>query len=120
MVPGGGGTSGQSRAGASGRGSAVRGASGSGRYGVPKLDGKGNAVVPASSGQASKAGGRGASGRGAPGSGTRGGVGAAGVAGARGARQGGETKATDVDRLTHEDEDTWYDGTDESSPQVWD
>ena len=117
MVPGGGA---QSRGGASGRGgSAVKGASGQGRYGVPKLDGtKGagrNGGAAAGSGQASRSGGRGAPAKGASGRG--GGVGA-GSAG--GSRKGDKAQTTDVDKLTHEDEDAWYDGTDESSPQVWD
>ncbi|WP_035940906.1 hypothetical protein, partial [Knoellia aerolata] len=65
-----------------------------------------------------KAGGRGASARGGAGAAGRGGP--VGAAGAGGARRGEKGTATDVDKLTHEDEDTWYDGTDESSPQVWD
>ncbi|MFW5469807.1 WXG100 family type VII secretion target [Knoellia sp. CPCC 206435] len=109
VVPGGGGAAGQSRAGASGRGSAVKGASGSGRYGVPKLDGRGGGAAPTASGQSGRtAGGR--AGRSGP----------VGAAGAGGGRTGEKRTAADVDGLTHEDEDTWYDGTDESSPQVWD
>ena len=81
-------------------------------------------MAPTASGQSGRtvaqAGGRGAPGRGVagpPGSAGRGGP--VGAAGAGGARNGEKPTAADVDGLTHEDEDTWYDGTDESSPQVW-
>lgn len=117
MVPGGGG---QARGGAaSGRGSAVKGATGSGKYGVPKVGGKGAGVVPGS-GQGAKAGGRGAAGKGAAASGKGRGGAAMGAAGRGGARKGQEKgQNEDVDKLTVEDEETWYDGTEESSPQVW-
>lgn len=101
----------------------MKGASGSGRYGVPKLDGKGS-VVPAGPGQGTRAGGRGtAAGRGgAVGRGGAAGRGAAAVggAGSRGSGKGEKDQAQDVDKLTHEDEEAWFDGTEESSPQVWD
>lgn len=125
VIPGGGG--GQARGGAAARGSAVKGATGSGRYGVPKLDGRGSGVIPAGSGQAAKGGARGGAGASGRGSATRGtagrggaAMGAAGASGSRGARQGGQDQTQDADKLTHEDEETWYDGTEESSPQVWD
>ncbi|CAN7386703.1 hypothetical protein [Knoellia sp. LjRoot47] len=118
VIPGGG----QGRGSAAGRASSVKGASGSGRYGVPKLDSKGG--VAAGSGQGAKGGARsgaGANGRGsaARGSGRNGATGAAGAAGGRGSRKGDKDQNQDVDNLTHEDEETWYDGTEESSPQVW-
>ncbi|GGB70424.1 hypothetical protein [Knoellia flava] len=121
VIPGGG----QGRAATSARGSAVKGASGSGRYGVPKLDGRSNGVVPGS-GQAAKGGARsGAAGRNGPaarggsGAGRGGGVaGTSGTAGSRGSR-GERRGAHETDNLTHEDEETWFEGTEESSPQVW-
>lgn len=121
VIPGGGGS--QARGGASTRGSAVKGASGSGRYGVPKLDGRGGGVVPSGSGQAAKGGARGgagASGRGSAARDVGRGGAAMGAVGARGSRKDDRNPTEDVDKLTHEDEDTWYDGTEESSPQVWD
>ena len=120
VIPGGG----QGRATSPSRSSAVKGATGSGRYGVPKLDGSKGTVVPGS-GQAAKGGARsGASGRGPAargGAAGRGGAatGAAGVAGGRGSRKGDQDKAQAVDHLTHEDEETWFDGTEDASPQVW-
>lgn len=125
VVPGGG-----QGAGASTRGSAVKGATGSGRYGVPRLDGRATGAVPATSGQASKAGGRGtATGRGGtaarggaagrgPAAGGRGGA-AMGAASAGGTRRGDKDRSREADHLTSEDEETWYDGTEESTPQVW-
>ena len=62
-----------------------------GRYGVPKL-------------------GEGAGGRGA--------VGAAGGAGSRGGTTERED-ATDVDHLTREDEETWFEGAEDATPPVW-
>lgn len=117
MVPGGGA---QGRAGASGRGgaagraSSVKGASASGRYGVPKLDGKSSGVAPAGAQQGGRAGARGAG----KGQGGRAGV-AANAAARGGARKGDKDQIVDVDALTHEDEETWFEGTEESSPQVW-
>ncbi|MDT0215629.1 hypothetical protein Q9R29_17190 [Rothia sp. ARF10] len=118
VIPGGG----QGRAATSARGSSVKGASGSGRYGVPKLDGRGGSAVPGS-GQAAKGGARsGAAGRNGPAArgnaSGRSGSAAAGTAGARGSRTERDG-VVDTDHLTHEDEETWFDGTEESSPQVW-
>ena len=121
VIPGGG----QGRAATSARGSAVKGASGSGRYGVPKLDGRGASAVPVS-GQGAKGGARsgaagrsGPAGRGGAGAGAAGRGGAvAGTAGTRGSR-GERDGVVDTDHLTHEDEETWFEGTEESSPQVW-
>ncbi|WP_404381780.1 hypothetical protein LL946_14360 [Knoellia locipacati] len=121
VIPGGG----QGRAASASRTSAVKGASGSGRYGVPKLDGSKGTVVPGS-GKAAKGGARsGTSSRGpaargaaAPGRGGTG-AGAAGVAGGGGSRKGDRETSQDVDHLTHENEETWYDGTEDASPQVW-
>jgi hypothetical protein len=82
--------------GAAGRGSAggVRGAKAAGRYGVPKL------------GEGSRGG--------------RGGVVAAGSgAGGRGGRKTKDGRAEGVDRLTHEDEETWFEGEDDATPPVW-
>lgn len=81
--------------GAAGRGSGgVRGARATGRYGVPKL------------GEGSRGG--------------RGGVVAAGSgAGSRGGRKGKDGRAEGVDRLTHEDEETWFEGEDDATPPVW-
>ena len=113
----------QGRSSTSARSSAVKGATGSGRYGVPKLDGKGGG--PAAPGQGAKSGARGATGGSGRGGATRGGPAgrggaAVGAAGTRGARQDDRDQAPDVDSLTHEDEETWFDGSDDSSPQVWD
>ncbi|WP_353953280.1 hypothetical protein V6K52_07620 [Knoellia sp. S7-12] len=118
MVPGGGGTS--ARGGSSARGSAVKGATSSGRYGVPKL-GAGNGAVPAGGGQSGKgaskttgtgkAGGRGGAGRGGASMGA-----AAGGGGRKGDKK---DQPQDVEKLTHEDEEAWFEGTEESSPQVW-
>lgn len=117
VIPGGG----QGRAATSARGSAVKGATGSGRYGVPKLDGRGGSVVPGS-GQGAKGGARsGAAGRTGPAGrgGAQGrGAAAAGTAGSRGSRTERD-RAADTEKLTHEDEETWFEGTEESSPQVW-
>ncbi len=63
-----------------------------GRYGVPQLGEKG--------------------GRG-------GAAGAAGTAGSRGGRRKDERDGQDVDHLTHEDEETWFEGSDDASPPVW-
>lgn len=121
VIPGGGG--GQARGSSSARGSAVKGATGSGRYGVPKVGG-GGGVVPAGSGQGAKGGTRSGPGAGGRGSTSRGAAGRGGAvmgaAGARGSRKGDQEQPQDVDKLTHEDEETWFDGTEESSPQVWD
>ncbi|MFC7489261.1 MULTISPECIES: WXG100 family type VII secretion target [unclassified Knoellia] len=116
VVPGSGGGA---RGGASGRTSAVKGATGSGRYGVPKLAGKGGpGVVPAGGGQAGRGTGSGKGG--ARSGGQAGGRGAVGAAGGGGTRKGPKDgQSQDVDKLTHEDEETWFDGTEESSPQVW-
>lgn len=73
-----------------GGGSAVRGARPAGRYGVPRLEGAGAG---------------------------RDGVVAGSAAGGRGRRERDET--VDVDSLTHEDEETWFDGEDDASPPVW-
>ena len=35
------------------------------------------------------------------------------------ARATKDDQAQDVDKLTHEDEEKWFEGTEESSPQVW-
>lgn len=119
MVPGGGasrsGGAARGGAGAAGRGSAVKGSTGAGKYGVPKVGGKGTGGVPAGgAGQggkgAGKAGGRGTGGRG---------VGGASAAGRGGARKGDKNQPQDIDKLTHEDEEKWFEGTEESSPQVW-
>ncbi len=70
----------------------VRGARTSGRYGVPKLgegSGGGRGVVAAGSGS-----------------------------GARG-RRAARDDAPDVDSLTHEDEETWFEGEDDATPPVW-
>jgi hypothetical protein len=128
-------STGSSRAGGSpaARGSAVKGSTGSGKYGVPTVAGKTarvGSVVPAGAtqgaraGAGAKAGGRGAAGRSGPVTGRSGsgrGGAAPGAAGGGGARKG-DSKDRDegVDRLTLEDEETWYEGSDESSPQVWD
>ncbi len=118
VVPGGGGAS--ARGGASGRGSAVKGATGSGRYGVPKLGN--NGAVAGGGGQAGKGSGAG-KGAGTGKAGARGGgrSGAAMGAGGSGGGRKGDKKgqAEDVDKLTHEDEEKWFEGTEESSPQVW-
>ncbi|MFC7488011.1 hypothetical protein ACOCJ7_18395 [Knoellia sp. CPCC 206453] len=115
-IPGGGGAS--ARGGASGRGSAVKGATGSGRYGVPKLGSNGG--VAGGGGQAGKGSGAG-KGAGTAKAGARGGgrtsLGAAGAGGARKGDKNGQPE--DVDKLTTEDEEKWFEGTDDSSPQVW-
>lgn len=102
------------RGGASARGSAVKGATGSGKYGVPKVGAKGAGPV-GSGGQgakgAGKAGGRGTGGRGSA---------ANGAAGRGGSRKGDKNgQPQDVDKLTHADEEAWFDGTEEAGPQVW-
>ncbi|KGN35016.1 hypothetical protein N802_01320 [Knoellia sinensis KCTC 19936] len=146
LIPGGG-SGASARGGAPGRASAVKGATASGRYGVPKFTGTGSGVVAAGGGMAgkgasantstSKSGARAGGGRGGTtagavggpgrststpgprGGGGRGGtaVGAVGSAGAR--RSDDKAQTQDVDRLTHEDEEAWFDGTEESSPSVW-
>lgn len=128
VVPGGSSGRAGSASGAGRGGSSVKGASGAGRYGVPKLDGKGTGVVPAS-GQAARSGGRGATAArgGTAGGGSAAGRGGAtgrggaamGAAGTRGSRKGDKDQAQDVDKLTREDEEAWFDGTEDSSPQVW-
>ncbi len=70
----------------------VRGAKASGRYGVPKL------------GEASRGG--------------RGAVAAGSGSGARG-KGAPRDEAPDVDSLTHEDEETWFEGEDDATPPVW-
>lgn len=77
-----------------GRGSGVRGAKGTGRYGVPKVG----------DGAKGAKGGRGAAGAGSGGRGT-------------GRRRDGE--AQDVEYLTHEDEETWFEGEEDATPPVW-
>ena len=54
-------------------------------------------------------------------SGSRGGRGgvAAGSGGRGGRRGQGRATAQDVDRLTHEDEETWFEGEDDATPPVW-
>lgn len=124
MAPGaGGGRSGGAagRGGSAARGgSSVKGSTGAGKYGVPKV-GKGGSAVGAGGGQGPKGGAKagGSGGRGA-GSGGRGaGAGGSGAAGRGGARKGDKNQLHDVDKLTHEDEEAWFEGTEESSPQVW-
>ncbi|PKW28051.1 WXG100 family type VII secretion target [Phycicoccus duodecadis] len=78
-------------AGRGGRSGGIRGAKTGGRYGVPKL------------GEAGR-GGRG--------------VGAGGGAGGRGKGKD-EQRPEDVDSLTHEDEETWFEGGDDATPPVW-
>ncbi|MBM6399048.1 WXG100 family type VII secretion target [Phycicoccus sonneratiae] len=88
-----GGQGGAAGRGSGGRGSGgVRGARGTGRYGVPKL---------------------GENGRGA-----RGGVAAGSGAGGRG-KKDKDGRPEDVDFLTHEDEETWFEGEDDATPPVW-
>lgn len=115
MVPGGGAAGGRA-----GAGSAVRGATGTGKYGTPLVGGQGGG-----------AGGRGAGGRGGSargGAGSRAGAGgrsaanrsgaaAAGGAGGRGQDRKREDAA--VDSLTHEDEETWFEGSEAAGPSVW-
>lgn len=85
---------GQGGAAGRGSGSGVRGAKAAGRYGVPKL------------GEDSRGG--------------RGGVVAAGSgAGGRGGRKTKDGRAEGVDHLTHEDEETWFEGEDDATPPVW-
>jgi hypothetical protein len=84
--------------GAAGRGGGrgtggVRGAKGTGRYGVPKL------------GEGSRGG--------------RGAVAAGSGAGGRGGKKDKDGRAEGVDFLTHEDEETWFEGEDDATPPVW-
>lgn len=119
------------RAGSGARGSSVRGATGTGKYGTPLVGNQQGGKA----GGARGAGARGASGRGAggrggglPGSqqgagragakGARGGAGAAGGAGGRGGK--GDRERDDLEYLTHEDEQTWFEGSDQAGPEVWD
>ena len=83
--------------GAAGRGTGGRGGAGgrgagrTGRYGVPQLG---------------ERGGRGRA------------TGAAGTAGSRGGRREDEHDGQDVEHLTHEDEETWFEGSDNADPPV--
>ena len=70
----------------------VKGARTGGRYGVPRLGESG-------------------SGRGA--------VVAGSAAGGRGRGEKGKDAPADVDSLTHEDEETWFEGEDDATPPVW-
>lgn len=123
---------GSGRAGTRGPGSSIRGASGTGKYGTPLVGGQGGrgggskGVGAGAGGRSAAAGARGTGVAGAPGrSGER--AGAAGKGGAvgagSGAARGGKGKdrsqVTGVDRLTTEDEETWFEGAEESSPSVW-
>lgn len=78
-------------AGRGGRTGGIRGARTGGRYGVPKLGEAGH-------------GGRG--------------VAAGGGAGGRGKGKD-DQRPEDVDALTHEDEETWFEGEDDATPPVW-
>ncbi|MGG5261102.1 WXG100 family type VII secretion target [Phycicoccus avicenniae] len=91
-VVGAGGQGAQARGGRGGA-AGVRGAK-AGRYGVPKL------------GESSSRGGKGV-------------VGAGSGAGGRGGRKGKDGKPEGVDSLTHEDEQTWFEGEDDATPPVW-
>ncbi|WP_030527406.1 WXG100 family type VII secretion target [Phycicoccus jejuensis] len=97
VAPGGQGAAarGGARGAGGGRGAAgVTGSRSTGKYGVPKVG---------------ESGGRGA--------GAKGAVGAA--SGGRGGRRGRDEQAQDVDHLTHEDEETWFEGEDDATPPVW-
>ncbi len=113
--------------GAAGRGSGSGAAGRGGTAGSPR-----SSVVAGGGGQA--AAGRGGAGRGGgraagrtgrygvPTLGARGGrAGGTGVAGAAGSRTGkhDEGEGPDVDHLTHEDEETWFEGAEQASPPVW-
>ncbi len=110
------GTAGRGASGATGRGGAAAGRSG---------------VVAGGQGSAARGGGRGSGGvRGARGTGRYGvpkvGDGAKGARGAvgagsggRGGRRGKDETSQDVDSLTHEDEETWFEGEDDATPPVW-
>ena len=81
--------------GPAGRASAARGGGGAaraGRYGVPRLGERSGTGV----------------------------VGAAAGAGGRGSRTGPEDRTDqDVERLTTEDEETWFEGAEDATPPVW-
>lgn len=100
-------------AGGAGGSSGVKGASAGGKYGVPKLGEAGGAG--GRGGSSTTAVGQGGAG-GAKGAGSRTGAGAAGGAG--GGRGGDDKDREGQDRLTHEDEENWYDDSD-ASPAVW-
>ncbi|MFQ6173361.1 hypothetical protein ACK8HX_17295 [Oryzobacter sp. R7] len=112
-------------------GAAARGSGAAGRAAAGGAGGAGRSTVVAAGGQSAAgrgaAGGRGGGGAragryGVPQLGDRGGrggvVAAAGTAGSRGGK-GEDRDEHDLDRLTHEDEETWFEGADDATPPVW-